>query len=106
MMIGNVLGGEVALDLGRHLVAVHARHHDVEQDEVGRLLRHHGERLLAAGSGQEVKAFRREHDFQQLSVVAFVVHDQNAGRVVGDVGASGRHARCAAERAMVARNSL
>ena len=50
---GNVLGGEVALDLARHLVAVHARHHDVEQDQVGRLLRHHGERFLAAGGGQE-----------------------------------------------------
>ena len=49
--------------------------------------RHHGERLLAAGRGQEVKAFRREHDFQQLSVVALIVHDQDARGVVGDVGA-------------------
>ena len=59
---GNVLGGEVALESCGHLVAVHARHHDVEQDEVGRLLRHHGERFLAAGGGPEVKPVRREHD--------------------------------------------
>ncbi len=61
--------------------------------EVGRLLRHHGERFLAAGSGQEDEAFRREHDFQQLPVVAFVVHDQDACRVVGDVAVVWAHAR-------------
>ena len=86
-MIGNVLGGEVALDLAGHLVPVHAWHHDVEQDEVGRLLRHDGERFLAAGGGQEEKAFRREHDFQQLLVVAFIVHDQDAWLVIENVGA-------------------
>ena len=61
---GNVSGGEVTLDPGRQLVAVHTWHHGVEQDEVGRLLRHHGERFLATGSGQEEKAFGCEHDFQ------------------------------------------
>ena len=53
--------------------------------EVGRLLRHHGERFLAAGRGLQEEAFRREHDFQQLPVVALVVHDQNACRAVGDL---------------------
>ena len=52
-MTGMFLVARLPLILRRHLVAVHARHHDVEQDQVGRLLRHHGERFLAAGSGQE-----------------------------------------------------
>ena len=38
MMMGMFVVARVALDRGRDLVAVHARHHDVEQDQVGRLL--------------------------------------------------------------------
>ena len=79
MMTGMFLVAGSPLILAATSVAVHAGHHDVEQDQVGRLLRDHGERFLAAGGGQEQKALRREHDFQQLSVVAFIVHDQNAG---------------------------
>ena len=67
------------------------------------------ERFLAAGRGQEDEAFRREHDFQQLPVVALIVHDQNARRVVGDVGLVGTSVGCVMRRAScaatVARNS-
>ena len=50
------------------------------------MLRHHGERFLAAGRGLEEKAFGCEHHFQQLSVVVLIVHDQNACGVVRDIG--------------------
>jgi hypothetical protein len=81
----DVLGADVTLDPAGDLVAVHPRHHDVEQDQVGRLLGHDGEGFLAIRNGQEMKAFRREHDFQQLSVLAFVVHDQNARCMIRSV---------------------
>ena len=68
----------IGLDSSRHLVAVHARHHDVEQDQVRRLRCDHGERFFAAGGGLEEEALRREHDLQQLPVLALVVHDQDA----------------------------
>ena len=50
------------------------------------------ERFLAAGCGPEEEACRREHHFQQLSVVAFIVHNQHACWVGPDVR-SGVHAR-------------
>ena len=83
---GDVFGGEVALELCRHLITVHTGHHDVEQDEIGWLLCDCSERFFAAGRGQEKIAFRPEHDVQQLSVLAFIIHNQNAGCVASDVG--------------------
>ena len=68
------------------------------------MLSHDGERFLAAGSGQEVKAFRREHALEQLSVVAFIVNDQNAGWVVSDVGARD-HVRACDSRLTAARSA-
>ena len=105
-MMGMFLVARLALSVARHLVPVHARHHDVEEDEVGRVVRHHGERFLAAGRGREVKAFGREHDFQQLSVVAIIVHDQKARGVVsghraGD-SCSGKLCRDGREKILVA----
>jgi len=83
---GNVLGGGVVLDRAHHLIPVHPGHHDVEQDEVGRLPRQDVERFLAAGGAQEDKAFRRQHDFQHVPVLALIIDDQNACLVVRDVG--------------------
>ena len=99
----NVLGDRVALDPDRHLVPVHPGHHDVEQDEVGRLLRHDLERLFAARREHDTEALVREHDLEQLPVVRLVVHHQDGRRGVEEV-APRRHvrARCSA---MVARNS-
>ena len=60
----NVLGGRVTLDLGRHLVTVHAWHQHVDQDEVGRLMRYSGERLFAAGSAHDQKTLAHENELQ------------------------------------------
>ncbi len=82
---GDVPCGGVGLDPGRHLGAVQPGHPEVEQDQVERLLRHHGERFLAAGRGREDVAFRGEHHLEQLPVLPLVVHDQDACRAVRDV---------------------
>ena len=88
-MTGMLLVAGSPLDLARHLVAVHARHHDVEQDQVGRLPGYQGKSFLAAGRADENKALRLEHDFQQISVEALVVHDQNGSRWLGVVAQEG-----------------
>jgi hypothetical protein len=67
---GNILRGGVALDRAP-LIAVHARHRGVEQDQVRRMLRHHGERFLAAGRSPREPP-RRQHHWH-LSVVDFIV---------------------------------
>ena len=81
MMMGMFLVAGSALIRARHLIPVHARHHDVEQNEVGSIPGHHRERLFAAGNALEEEAFRREHHFQYLSIVALVVHESR--RVAG-----------------------
>ena len=100
---GNVLGGGVRLDGFGQLVAVHPGHHDVEQDQVGRLALHHDERLFSAARGHQEKAFRAEHRLQQLAVVPLVVDDQHARLVVGNRRAPSHP--WANRAAMVARNS-
>ena len=69
-----------------HLAAVHARHHQIEEDQVGTLLRHNDECLLAAGRHAELIALGREHDLQQCPVADLVIDDENARRPVVDVG--------------------
>ena len=62
------------------LVPVHARHDDVEQDEV-RLPLHDGlERLLARSSGHDEVAARREDGVEQLDVLGQVVDHEDRRR--------------------------
>ncbi len=56
-MIGIVRVLRVALDHSRELEAVHARHLDVEQDDVGDLLFEHLERIDAVLGGDHGEAF-------------------------------------------------
>jgi hypothetical protein len=98
---GDGLGSQIALDPAGDLVPVHSGHHDVEQDEVGRLRGHRGDCFFAARRAEQDVAFRREHDFQQLPVGPFIVDDQNPRRVVAEVGF---HARTSCS-ATVLRNS-
>lgn len=88
----NVLGRGVALDAGRQLVPVHSGHHDVQQNQIGRLPRGEGE-----------KAFLPEDHLQQLSVVALIVHNQHARLVIGVLSVR-IHTRASCV-VMVARNS-
>jgi hypothetical protein len=52
----NVTRRFVAGDGPRRLVAVHARHHHVHQDQVGQFAPRRVDRLLAAGGGDDVVA--------------------------------------------------
>ena len=62
-----------------HFDAVHARHLDVEQDEVGRLALGQREPLLAGRGADELVAFVLERHPQRIADRGFVVDDQDAG---------------------------
>jgi hypothetical protein len=42
------------------------------------MLIHDGQRLSPIGGGEEPVSVRRKHDLQQLSIVRFIIHDENA----------------------------
>ena len=87
--IGGVgLGGEkndgdftprrIGLDVGTGFIAIHHRHHDVEQDEVGHDAAHRLERLNAVGRHHHLIAGRLERGGQRLDVGRGVIDDQKA----------------------------
>ena len=61
-----------------HLDAVHARHLDVEQDQVGGLALGEREPFLAGGGADELVAFVLERHPQRIADGGFVVDDQDA----------------------------
>ena len=69
--------GRVRADPPAHLVAVHARHHDVEQDEVDAALGQRGERLLTGLRAADVVAARGQHRLEQPDVRRLVVDDEH-----------------------------
>lgn len=58
--------------------AVHAGQHEVEQDQVGRVLAHQPQRLLALAGDHDLVAILGKVVAQQLDDVAFVFNDQDA----------------------------
>jgi hypothetical protein len=70
------IGAQPSADLD----AVEPRHHDVEQDEIGRRLARGGQRLLAVGRGDDVVAGAGEPRLQDLHVRRVVVDDEDARR--------------------------
>lgn len=84
--------GAIGLDCESEVIAIHSPHHDVEQNEIGRLLRHQGLRLFAARGHQQEQTFWRQHGLQKLPVLTLVIDDQDAGRMVGE-GRQGSHER-------------
>ena len=98
----NVLGGGVALEGSRHVVTVHSRHHDVQEDQV-RVgpppQRSRAPRCRWRRSRK--KALPSEDDGQHLGVLAVVVHDQKACWTAGDAGVHVRQlSRAATLRAL------
>ena len=85
-------GGGIGPQPPAHLVAVHPRHEDVEQDEVGPLLPPCGQRLLARCRRHDGVALGVEHGLQQPDVGRRVVDHQDPGRLVRAVN----HRRAAA----------
>jgi hypothetical protein len=74
----------VLLQFRAHLVSVHPRHVDVEQDEIGRIRFARQQGQPAAGDRPRAVAASLEHVRQHLQVGRRVIHDQDAwGREVG-----------------------
>src|SRR5664279_212146 len=69
----------IGADGATHVVAAHAGHHDVEQDQVGPLGGEHGERLDARGRAAGAIALCREPVDEQLDVERDVVDDEDLG---------------------------
>ena len=77
---------DVALQPAAQLVSVHARHHDVGNDEVHLLGLHRPERFLAVGGRQDA-VFRLQLAPDQSQQVLVVVHQQQR------IGSPGRSRR-------------
>ena len=74
---GDVHGGGIVLEHGRHIEAIHLRHHDVEDDQAGRFLADQGQRLAAIfGQAHRIAGFG-ELLLQQRADVGIVIDDQN-----------------------------
>ena len=98
---GDVPQALARLHRGQHLVAVHVRHHDVEQHEIERLELEKLKRLPAVGGGGDVQiTLTGEAAAQRESIVLDVVDNKQPGvALVHDArpfGASARIYRAAA----------
>ncbi len=71
-------GGGLAAQLPANLDPRHQRQHPVEQDEIGRVVLHRGERLLAVIGDRDVEACLLEVVAQQLDQCGLVLDDQHA----------------------------
>ena len=75
----NVARHRVCLQSAAHLVAVHARHHDVEQHDVGEPAIADVDGIGTVGGRDDVEIFGREACFEQLHVRKDIVDDEDAG---------------------------
>ena len=76
---GNGGGGRIGLEPVQHLVAVHARHHDVEQDQVRRRLVHRAGQGFRTVVGEAQVVFELQAVGQHFDVFPGVVHDEDDG---------------------------
>src|SRR5690606_19375886 len=79
---GDLTGGHGILpETGRELPAVHHRHHQVEQDELGRHRAQALEGLAAIARAPHTVALTLEDLGESVENVRIVIHDQDHGRV-------------------------
>ena len=76
---GNVLGGRILLDAAAHFDAVDARHHHVEQHDVGAGAVHRLQGISTIHRGDDLEIFGRQLCFEQADVGEDVVDDEDAG---------------------------
>ncbi|MNV37671.1 hypothetical protein D3C71_1292000 [compost metagenome] len=72
----NVFGLGVELQAPQHLVAIHVRHHDVEQDQVGLFGRHDLQRAFAGGCQLDLVVGAQEVAHQR-QIARGVIHHQH-----------------------------
>ena len=71
----------IRLQLAADLDAVLARHHHVEQDEIGRLRARGDQRLIAVSGRDDLVALPRQAGLEDLEIGRVVVDHQNARRL-------------------------
>ena len=81
----------IGLELPADLDAVLARHHHVEQDEIGRLRARRDQRLIAVLAVHDLVALPRQARLQDLEVGRIVVDHQDARRLAHQLGPTQRH---------------
>ena len=82
-MTGIPLSYVVGFEVFAHLVAVHLRHIDVQQDQVRGIALRRQQRQLAAGDRADLIPAVLEHAGQHLEIGGGVVHHQDAGGLPG-----------------------
>src|SRR6185436_3315255 len=90
--------GIAGADGAADVVAVRARHHDVEEHEVGRLGLVQAHRLLAVGGGDGLVALGREDVPQALPDVAIVFGEQDLHATSSVMRMTSKRAPCSAGR--------
>ncbi len=74
---GDIAGATGHLQMARRLIAVHARHLDIQQDQIHRLFDHHGQGLIPGGGFQNGAVPQsRQQALQGKAVVGVVIHHQ------------------------------
>ncbi len=72
-------GGGIVLQFPAALEPVHARHHDIEQDQVGLPFVRHAQRLEPILGAGHLVVLGRELGFQQARVGRHIIDDQDPG---------------------------
>ena len=76
----NVPGGRIGLEVRDGFETIHARHHDVQQDEVRLISRGLDKRLGPTGCRNGFVPLHLEKCFQELDIAIFVIHHEDGGR--------------------------
>ena len=76
-------------DLGQQFEAVHARHHHVQQQQVGDVGQGQNQRLFAGTGGEHFVAIARQQRAHRPQVGGLVVDDQNAAGAGAGIGHGG-----------------
>ena len=84
----------VALDALQHLDAVHAGHHEIEQDDVGTILGEHGEGGLPVAGGRRRMPLAFEGGGQETTVQRVVIDHQDVAQSPSSIRRSVRGAVC------------
>jgi hypothetical protein len=74
---GHMRGLGIVLDAAADFETVHARHHHVEQHDIGIALLDLGQRLEPVERGDDLEIFGRQLRFEQLDVGQDVIDDEN-----------------------------
>ena len=68
----------IVLEAPAHLITVHARHHDIQKDEIGRHFRDFLQRFKAVASRLDFVIFSGQFRFEKLHVERLIVNNQDA----------------------------